>query len=171
MGRLSVEQPFLERLESRVLKARKIRSGPAKWRTVRKPRSEFTNILKPAPKISFIGLNPLLRDCVLRLSRFVKIDADSLRVRLSSAWNEQGMRHDPAHNWRKDWKVSQSRMRRRVILFRENPHSDAETQGRASRIILNGVSAARRIRVNPPFERTSLKRRSPACAPRARPTS
>jgi hypothetical protein len=42
---------------------------------------------------------------------------------------------------------------------------------RASRIILNGVSAARRTRVNPPFERTSLKRRSPACAPRARPTS
>jgi hypothetical protein len=43
--------------------------------------------------------------------------------------------------------------------------------GRASRIILNGVSAARRKRVNPPFERTSLMRRSPACAPRARPTS
>jgi len=43
--------------------------------------------------------------------------------------------------------------------------------GRASRIILNGVSAARRNRVNPPFERTSRRRRSPACAPRARPTS
>ncbi len=43
--------------------------------------------------------------------------------------------------------------------------------GRASKIILNGVSAARRNRVNPAFERTSRRRRSPACAPRARPTS
>jgi hypothetical protein len=43
--------------------------------------------------------------------------------------------------------------------------------GRASRIMLNGVSVARRIRVNSPLARTSLRRRSPACAPRARPTS
>src|ERR1700737_763664 len=50
-------------------------------------------------------------------------------------------------------------------------YSRGFSYGRASRIILNGVSAARRIRVNPPFERTSLKRASPACAPRARPTS
>jgi hypothetical protein len=48
---------------------------------------------------------------------------------------------------------------------------DRITYGRASRIMLNGVSAARRTRVKPPFDRTSLKRRSPACAPKARPTS
>jgi len=53
----------------------------------------------------------------------------------------------------------------------KTPSSRQISYGRASMIILNGVSAARRNRVNPPFERTSLKRRSPACAPRARPTS
>jgi hypothetical protein len=40
--------------------------------------------------------------------------------------------------------------------------SDRSFYGRASTTILTGVSAARRNRVNPPFERTSLKRRSPA---------
>jgi hypothetical protein len=45
------------------------------------------------------------------------------------------------------------------------------TYGRASRIRLNGVSVARRTRVNPPCSRTSVSRASPACAPSARPTS
>jgi hypothetical protein len=56
-------------------------------------------------------------------------------------------------------------------IFRVSVGSRQIPYGRASRIILNGVSAARRNRVNPPSKRTSLKRRSPACAPRARPTS
>jgi hypothetical protein len=42
---------------------------------------------------------------------------------------------------------------------------------RASSTILNGVSAALRIRVNPPSAITDLSRASPACAPRANPTS
>ena len=45
------------------------------------------------------------------------------------------------------------------------------TYGRASKTILNGVSAALRIRVNPPSAMTDLSRVSPACAPRAKPTS
>src|ERR1700729_531517 len=45
------------------------------------------------------------------------------------------------------------------------------TQGRASNTRLNGVSAARRKRVNPPVAVTSRILASPACAPRARPTS
>src|SRR5437870_11971083 len=43
--------------------------------------------------------------------------------------------------------------------------------GRASRIRLNGVSVARRNRVNPPCVTTSRKRDSPAWAPRPSPTS
>ena len=43
--------------------------------------------------------------------------------------------------------------------------------GLASRMRLNGVSVARRTRVNPPWLRTSVSRASPACAPKARPTS
>lgn len=41
----------------------------------------------------------------------------------------------------------------------------------ASRIRLNGVSAARRKRVNPASLNTSRRRGSPACAPSASPTS
>lgn len=44
-------------------------------------------------------------------------------------------------------------------------------QGRASSTMLNGVSTARRMRVKPPAVSTSRKRASPACAPRAAPTS
>jgi len=44
-------------------------------------------------------------------------------------------------------------------------------QGRASRIILNGVSAARRNLVNPASVTTCLKRRSPAWAPNPNATS
>ena len=44
-------------------------------------------------------------------------------------------------------------------------------QARTSRTMLNGVSAARRTCVKPPSLRTSVSRRSPACAPSARPTS
>jgi hypothetical protein len=44
-------------------------------------------------------------------------------------------------------------------------------QGRASRIILNGVSVARRILVKPPAVMTSRSLASPACAPSADPTS
>ena len=43
--------------------------------------------------------------------------------------------------------------------------------GRASRTRLNGVSAARRKRVNPAAVTSSRKRASPACAPSASPTS
>ena len=44
-------------------------------------------------------------------------------------------------------------------------------QGRASRIMLNGVSVARRILVKPPVVMTSRSLASPACAPSAVPTS
>ena len=44
-------------------------------------------------------------------------------------------------------------------------------QGRASRIMLNGVSVARRILVKPPAVMTSRSLASPACAPSAEPTS
>src|SRR5215831_12895345 len=47
------------------------------------------------------------------------------------------------------------------------PHN----QSLASRIRLNGVSAARRNRVSPPCWATSRSRASPACAPSPRPTS
>jgi TfoX/Sxy family transcriptional regulator of competence genes len=43
--------------------------------------------------------------------------------------------------------------------------------GLASRIMLNGVSVARRTRVKPPCLMTSASRASPAWAPSARPTS
>ena len=43
--------------------------------------------------------------------------------------------------------------------------------GRASSTRLNGVSVARRNRVNPASAATSPSRCSPACAPRPRPTS
>ena len=43
--------------------------------------------------------------------------------------------------------------------------------GRASRIMLKGVSAARRTLEKPPFWMTSRSFVSPACAPRAAPTS
>ncbi len=46
-----------------------------------------------------------------------------------------------------------------------------DTYGLASRIRLNGVSAARRTRLNPASRSTSVSRDSPACAPSARPTS
>ena len=42
---------------------------------------------------------------------------------------------------------------------------------RASRIRLNGVSVARRKRLNPASANTSRRRASPACAPRPSPTS
>ena len=46
----------------------------------------------------------------------------------------------------------------------------ARRYGRASRTMLNGVSVARRKRVNPPLStRTCRRRRSPAWAPRADP--
>jgi hypothetical protein len=46
----------------------------------------------------------------------------------------------------------------------------AVPQGRASRIRLNGVSAARRKRENPPFATTTSRSRVlPACAPSAGP--
>jgi hypothetical protein len=44
-------------------------------------------------------------------------------------------------------------------------------QGRASRIMLNGVSVARRMCVKPPFAITSCSFASPAWAPSAAPTS
>lgn len=47
----------------------------------------------------------------------------------------------------------------------------AARYGRASYTMLNGVSAARRKRVNPAPVTTSRIRASPACAPSARPTS
>ena len=43
--------------------------------------------------------------------------------------------------------------------------------GRASKTMLNGVSVARRMLVNPPADITSRSLASPACAPRAVPTS
>ena len=47
---------------------------------------------------------------------------------------------------------------------------DSDDQGRASRTMLKGVSAARRKRVKPPSSTITLRRRfSPACAPRAGP--
>ena len=46
-----------------------------------------------------------------------------------------------------------------------------ETYGRASSTILNGVSAARRTRVNPAECRIFASRPSPACAPSPSPTS
>ena len=45
-----------------------------------------------------------------------------------------------------------------------------ECYGRASRIILNGVSVARRTWVKPPDPIVSLNRVNPAWAPRAAPT-
>src|SRR5262249_40172063 len=45
------------------------------------------------------------------------------------------------------------------------------TYGRASRIMLNGVSAARRTLLNPPEVMTSRSLASPACAPSVAPTS
>ena len=48
---------------------------------------------------------------------------------------------------------------------------DTEFQGLASSTILNGVAAARRKRVKPPWRQTSARRFSPACAPSAAPTS
>jgi hypothetical protein len=47
----------------------------------------------------------------------------------------------------------------------------ARGYGLASRMRLNGVSVARRTRLNPPCLRTSFSRGVPACAPRARSTS
>ena len=53
----------------------------------------------------------------------------------------------------------------------DNCRDRARRQGRASRIMLNGVSVARRILVKPPAVMTSRSLASPACAPSAEPTS
>jgi len=47
----------------------------------------------------------------------------------------------------------------------------AASQGRASKIILKGVSVARLTLLKPPAPMTSRNFASPACAPRAAPTS
>jgi hypothetical protein len=53
----------------------------------------------------------------------------------------------------------------------DSPRLDASSQGRASNTTLNGVSATRANELNPASITTSLMRASPACAPRASPTS
>lgn len=53
----------------------------------------------------------------------------------------------------------------------QEPRAPGSCQGRASKTRLNGVSAARRNRLNPAVPMTSAIRASPACAPRASPTS
>ena len=50
-------------------------------------------------------------------------------------------------------------------------NSVRDRHGRASRIMLNGVSVARLTLRNPPAVMTSRSRASPACAPSAAPTS
>ena len=57
---------------------------------------------------------------------------------------------------------------RHVYAYRT---SGGVAQRRASSTRLNGVCVARRNRLNPALPNTSASRRSPACAPRARPTS
>src|SRR2546429_690197 len=52
-----------------------------------------------------------------------------------------------------------------------DPRPDSCAYGRASRIMLNGVSAARLTLWNPPAVITSRRRASPACAPSAARTS
>jgi hypothetical protein len=54
---------------------------------------------------------------------------------------------------------------------RVRPNEGLTTQYRASRIMLSGVSAARRTRVKPPALITSASFICPACAPSAMPTS
>ncbi len=57
---------------------------------------------------------------------------------------------------------------------RETPADQSFTpddQARASRTMLVGVSAARRMRLKPASPSTAVSRFSPACAPSARPTS
>ncbi len=61
----------------------------------------------------------------------------------------------------------------RLLVFAHPapPVSRSACYGRASRIILKGVSAARRILEKPPLWITSRSFFSPACAPSAAPTS
>jgi hypothetical protein len=69
------------------------------------------------------------------------------------------------------YSVVQSGSPAEIRELTDPPGVSLRAYGRASRIMLNGVSAARLTLRNPPAVMTSRNRASPACAPSAAPTS
>jgi hypothetical protein len=96
--------------------------------------------------------------------------ADCAAVRqVSESAVEKFAQHREAGGSRTHPEASASRIRK--VAIADSPLETTFAHGRASNTKLKGVSAARRKRVKPAAVTTLRMRSSPACAPRAAPTS
>ena len=89
----------------------------------------------------------------------------SVRVPLIDSSTPARTRADPGQGRLSVPFIALHRLFAPLIRTRSQPY------GRASKTMLNGVSVARRTRLKPPAVITSRSFASPACAPKAAPTS